>query len=189
MSFPITLKILPHIWSTLFLFSLKVAQQPKTSTHYIAYNIPNSGQANIISPFLTNNVELAEDVLPVTIQVRISGELNADNGRRKRNDRISIVGQLVHRVILWSSVLYYHSSMNGFRSDMIFRDRCEAWCNEQPADIGERLLEELPPCPPRVIQARFPNSGLVEDSGIGRILSNTFFHEGSNTCFRSREAR
>ena len=115
-------------------------------------------------------------VRPIAIQVRI-GEFSGDVQRRR-----PIVRLLVNRVTLWTPILYYMSSND-------LRLRCEAWCNEQPTDIGKNLLDELPPCPPRVTQARLFNSGFVEDSGINIIINRYVFHVGSETCFRSREAR
>ncbi len=138
----------------------------------LSSDLLNVGQANVVIPNLVTNNNMV--VRPVAIQVRI-GEFS---GGVKRRKRLSVV----NRVILWTTILY-------FVGGGALRLNCEAWCNEQPTDIGERLLDELPPCPPRVTQARLFNSGFKEDSGPSRFLSRYVFHIGSDTCFRSREAR
>ena len=55
--------------------------------------------------------------------------------------------------------------------------------------ILDELERESRSCPSLLSQARLPSSGLVEDSGISRLLSNRFFHNGTDTCFRTREPR
>ncbi len=143
----------------------------------LASGLPNVGQANVVIPILSVRTNNNMAVRPIAIQVRI-GDFSGDVLQQIR----PIVRLLVNRVTLWTPILYYMSSNN-------LRLRCEAWCNEQPTGIGKNLLDELPPCPPRVTQARLFNSGFVEDSGINIILSRYVFHIGSETCFRSREAR
>lgn len=146
-------------------------------------DITNDGshQTTIPSIFVDNSPN--EDVYPVAIQVTVSRQENMFESRRKRQSdgdgdgESSLVESLRGLAKQWTSVLYY--SISDF-----LRGRCTAWCDSQPDNIGEEILNSLPPCPPRVRQARSPNSGLVEDTGLSRILSNGFFHSGTNTCFR-----
>ncbi len=138
----------------------------------LASGLPNVGQEIVVIPNLVTNNNMV--VRPVAIQVRI-GEFSGDDVMQRKRP---IVRLLVNRVFLWTTILY-------FVGGGALRLSCEAWCNEQPTDIGERLLDELPPCPPRVTQAKLFNSGFVEDSGLSRLI----FHIESDTCFRSREVR
>ena len=143
--------------------------------------VPNDGslQTDIPSIFVDNNPMV--DVYPVAIQVTVSRQADMFDSRRKRQSDgsggSSLIESLRGVAKQWTSVLYY--SLSDF-----LKRRCDAWCATQPDNIGEEILNSLPPCPPLVQQARSPNNGFVEDTGLSRILSNTFFHSGTDTCFR-----
>ena len=145
----------------------------------LARGQPNRGEAEVSIPLLVDAIEgrqeIVQDILSVAVQVRVGGSLD-DTGSQ------SLIQQLQNRAVQWTSSLYYSLSNT-------FRQKCQDWCDMQPENIGEDIVRELTPCPPLVEQARLPNSGLVEDEGISRLLSNTFFHRGTETCFRSRRAR
>ncbi|XP_028415599.1 sushi domain-containing protein 2-like isoform X2 [Dendronephthya gigantea] len=61
---------------------------------------------------------------------------------------------------------------------------CRTWHGFQNRDKNKRLRDELPPCPPRVEQIEFDDRFKPDEAGF---LSG-FFHPGSTSCFRSREA-
>ena len=140
---------------------------------------PNRGEAAVSIPLLVEELEgrqqLVQDIVSVAVQVRVGGYLDETGSQ-------SLIQQLENRAVQWTSSLYYSLSDT-------FRQKCQDWCDTQPDNIGEDIVSELTPCPPLVQQARLPNSGLVEDQGISRLLSNTFFHRGTEICFRSRQAR
>ena len=139
---------------------------------------PNTGEATVSIPSLVDgNQLLIQDIQPVAIQVRV-GESQAD----PRFQSQTLIQQLEDKAKLWTAPLYYSLNNN-------FRQKCLDWWEMQPENIGEDIISELRACPPLVQRARRPNSGLVEDSGISRLRSNSFFHRGTTTCFRSREAR
>ncbi len=116
------------------------------------------------------DVEIAtftvEGVQPISIQIRI----DLGSVRRKRVPDLPSL----ENVILWSPTLYY--SM-----DDKLRSMCSEWADAQPADIGEQILGSVLPCAPTLEQARFPNSGLIEDTDIDIDL----YHKGTDVCFRT----
>jgi len=147
--------------------------------------LPNTGTAQFTAGRYN---QLALDVMSVALQVRVT--MPPIDSRRKR--AISgIVEQLSSVISRWSIALFYLpiiEELSGFQ-----RSQCQLWCDRQEDGIGQRILDELreagTPCPPLVLQARLQNSGLVEDTGFFTRLSNSFFHPGVETCFRSRQAR
>ena len=144
----------------------------------LAEGVENTGRRQVDIPLVfTAEDGLLIDIRPISFQVRLGQAHPLTNSRRKR-----IIETLRGVVRQWSTDIYYGISD-------ILRTQCEQWCATQPEDIGELILDELPPCPPELGQASLPNSGLVEDSGVGRSLSNRFFHRGTDTCFRTREPR
>ena len=83
------------------------------------------------------------------------------------------------------------------------RELCEAWSAVQPTNIGQEILNRLPPCPRRVTDVQAPNSGFSEEKFLSYIpiigtIQNyfgttlvddsfrTFFHPGTTSCFRQR---
>ena len=144
----------------------------------LARGFPNTGQATVKIPSLVDgDQQLIQDIQSVAIQVRV-GESQDDSGSQSQ----TLIQQLEDRAMLWIAPLFYSFNNN-------FRQKCLEWWEMQPDNIGEDIISELRACPPLVQRARNPNSGLVEDSGISRLRSNSFFHRGTTTCFRSREAR
>jgi len=58
------------------------------------------------------------------------------------------------------------------------RSKCKKWCDEQPPNIGQEILDRLPPCPPTVQQAHVDNRFQLDN----RLIR--FFHPGAENCFR-----
>ena len=90
---------------------------------------------------------------------------------------VVVAGVLVAAVAVWSTAAYY-SLGNCLRAS------CEQWSEEQPEGIGREISDRLPPCPPSLDLARAPGSGFIEDTGMLRLLTCSFFHRGADTCFR-----
>ena len=144
----------------------------------------NDGQAAVIIPEIFSQSTL-DEVRPMAMEVSIAstpnvGETSPPGGMPTEAPPTGISGALqnmVGEVKRWSSVTFYSDT------DRLLTP-CQRWCNDQPEGIGREILDRLPPCPRTVEQARSPNSGFREDSGIARFLSQNFFHRGADTCFR-----
>ena len=65
------------------------------------------------------------------------------------------------------------------------RTTCEEWCMNQDENIGQMILDELPPCPPRLNQASRENSGLERELQC----SVDIYHAGAEACFRGTQVR
>ena len=162
---------------SLFYFERRTGQLRYTL--HIMNNHANSGSATFSAPE-SNAGSLSEVISPVAVRVSVGRptQSNADSAfivnhlgssGTRGEDSLGVVSQ-------WTSTLYYF--------DRVPSNLCTQWSdNQQPTSIAE-IRSRLPPCPPRVDQARAPNSGLKEDSGYWIQKSNRFFHPGAATCFR-----
>lgn len=132
-------------------------------------NQENNGRA-VFSAEAIGSDGLELDVYPVAVRISVAGPSQA-------TEQSSILNRLSGIVAQWTSTLYYALSMR-------LETLCIRWCATQRTGIGESIRNRLPPCPPRVDQARTPNSGFTEDSGFWTQQTNRFFHPDAATCFR-----
>lgn len=152
--------------------------------HDFVENLPNSGNAFFPVPTSTD-IELDENnVYEVSVRISISRPNRL--GGTTEEAETSLIETLSGRVAQWTSTIYYAHGVNNIaaRLGITLERRCIDWCRDQPEGIGETILNRLPPCPPRVDQARAPNSGFAEDLGYWTRQSNRFFHPEAATCFR-----
>ncbi len=164
----------------LVLFNMHTGEWVEVPNGIVNPSQENTGQAEVEINIVSDNNELINDVRPVAIQVKIDSASTV-----MRQKRVAPLLLSLGRVIRWGKIIYYSLSNT-------LRTLCNSWCDSEPENIGQIILDELArfaPCAPRVEQARSPNSGLVEDTGISRVLSNYLFHRGTETCFRSERAR
>lgn len=133
----------------------------------------NNGMAMF---FVPENNEVTPNVYPVAVRISV--------GRSRPLQPMEIIDRLgrseegaMGAVAQWTSTLYYAVSLG-------LEELCRRWSQSQPTDIGETIRTRLPPCPPRVDQARAPNSGFKEELGYWTQKANSFFHPGAATCFR-----
>lgn len=160
----------------------------------VAHSLPNNGRAfinnipAIVSGNMGNNIigdiGSNDELFPVAVEVVVAtaprvGDtpLTTDERKRRQVGEENLLSRVVGAVRRWSTMIFYSASN-------ALLQPCQSWCDDQPDNIGEELLSRLPPCPPRVEQARAQNSGFKEDSGVARFLSRNFFHRGADTCFR-----
>ena len=133
----------------------------------LATNVPNSGERSVTIMADNNHLSNINTVVcQVAIQITV--------GRAASN--MGSIG-------IWSGRAYM-----ALLSEL--RKRCEAWCESQPANIGQEILDRLPPCPPTV-QRAVEDSRFQEETLSSRIYatmfddqSRNFFHEGAASCFR-----
>ena len=133
---------------------------------FLARDAPNSGNFNaIISDFkdLPSNVN---SVVPVLFQVAT---------------QLSFKGQTTYPPVYskWSLTIYIE-----FNDSKL---SCEVWLSSEDPSIGNRLLQQLPPCPRTLAQANLVNSGFDRD--IIHPLFLEFYHSKSQVCFRQRNVQ
>ena len=156
---------------TLYRFQLDADNQVQFSYFlHVMRDHTNNGTALFTAP---ESNESGGNIYPVVIRVSVGTPTSASNS--ETSSMISRFGRSGDSVAQWTSTMYYLDSLR-------FQTMCTDWSRNQ--EIGEAVRNRLPPCPPRIDQARAPNSGLSEDSGYWIEKSNRFFHPMAATCFR-----
>ena len=113
------------------------------------------------------------DACPVAIAIEVSGSAVA-----KRDAIGDIISRLIGAVRLWARVIYAVARL--FISSVL-TSLCQEWCDSQPDNIGQDLLDRLPPCPPTVQRAQLDNRFRLDNRFI------EFFHPGAENCFRQED--
>ena len=166
-------------------------------------DLPNNGIATVRIPRILEEYNTFESAIsPVVIQVSLSANSTCETRLVKRG----ILSNLLRRLGRFGLRTIRNSPMRFLRKlvrQAVQRVLCEAWSIGQPPNIGQEILNRLPPCPRRVRDARAPNSGFTEERFsshipiIGTIQNylgttlvddsfRTFFHPGTSSCFRQR---
>ena len=161
--------------------------------------LPNNGIADVRIP----SIQLEENVVETSISpVIIQVALNASSTRTKRgafNNFLEKLGRFALKTIKNSPMRF----LKKLARQAVQRALCEIWGALQPPNIGQEILNRLPPCPRRVRDARRPNSGFTEErfsslvpivgavqNYLGTTLVDdafrTYFHPGTASCFRQR---
>ena len=173
----------------------------KTAT--LETGLPNNGVANVRIPSYSIQVEednatVESSLSPVIIQVA----LNASSTRTKRGvftNFLAKLGRFALKTIKNSPMRFLYKLARQAAQRVL----CEIWGALQPRNIGQEILNRLPPCPRRIRDARAPNSGFTEERFsslvpiVGRVQNyfgttliddafRTFFHPGTANCFRQR---
>ena len=144
------------------LYQLNIESESYTFTMKLASDIPNTGIYEITIP----SIDQSENFIAGVIGVSLSEQYTSRSSRSVTN----IVFNLLKRAPNFG-LAYVATSLAA-------RAICSAWCSSEPNDIGEMLLERLPPCPP-VRNAALNDPDFSDESfGLG------FFHPGASSCFR-----
>ena len=150
-----------------------------SSPHVLKKAINNTGSNEVEIPILRKTEIPAA---PVAIKV---GEAMDPSSRRKRRavDDSQLGG-------VWSGIFFSTAAPNNF---FFPRRSCDSWSLEEGDDIGPALLANVLPCPPRLEQARLPNSGLVEVNFDSVFRSSNYnkqyqlyLHGNTSICFQQR---
>lgn len=164
---------------TLYRFQLDADNQVQFSYFlHVMRDHTNSGTALFTAP---ESNESGGNIYPVIIRISVGRPMSISNPEVSSmisSFGRSVEGNALGSVAQWTSTMYY---MDSPRINML----CNQWSMDQEDErIGDIVRNRLPPCPPRIDQARAPNSGLSEDSGYWIQKSNRFFHPTAATCFR-----
>lgn len=140
-----------------------------TEISQLVTNMSNIGHANVTLPTLhvyhNNSVYLV-----IAFQVRFSQLLSPTN---RSYDLLRIPAGI------WSRESYYsYEEDDGSVSGFSARERCIAWASFAHARLVERMqIDDLPPCPCNLEQAKAPNSG------FHRVRHEEFFNPGVTVCY------
>ena len=162
----------------------------------VGTNLTNNGRAEVKTPEIEVLDSVNNSVSPVVVQVSVSSVSTSVNNKKTSN-LLKKLGRLARRILKNSAVRY----LKKLPRQAAQRFLCEAWSRLQPDNIGQEILNRLPPCPPTIAGARAPNSGLKEErfsssiqvAGKVQNFFNTtivddkfreFFHPGTSSCFR-----
>lgn len=150
-----------------------------SSPHVLKKAIDNTGSNEVEIPILRNTKVPAA---PVAIKV---GEAMESSSRRKRRavDDSQLGG-------VWSGVYFSAAARQNF---FFRRTTCASWSKKEGEEIGPALLATVLPCPPRLEQARLPNSGLIEVNFDSVFRSSNYnkqyqlyLHSNTSVCFQQR---
>ena len=160
-------------------------------------DLPNNGVANVRIPSIQEQDTLERSISPVIIRVGLSANSTSETRLVKRGIVSNLLGKLGRfalRTIRNAPMRF----LKKLACQAVQQLLCEAWSLLQPPNIGQEILDRLPPCPRRVRDADAPNSGFVEEKNssiipipgyIGTLADDAFrqfFHPGTTSCYRQR---
>ena len=145
------------------LYQLDLASENYTFIMKLASDIPNNGSSEITIPSLDWPENFTAGVIGISLS-------ESSASRSTRSTVSSAVLRLLTRAPKFG-LAYVATSLAA-------RLICSAWCSSQPKDIGEMILDRLPPCPP--VRAAALNDPDFDEENF--LLS--FYHRGASSCFR-----
>ena len=169
-------EIVPHFDAGSYRVDVTIHIQDLQSGEWMMYehlveDVSNSGRLdNIKLPTFSNLPSNVSSVIPIALQV--AARLDGARLKSKRQTSFPAI------YAKWSLTLYIQTD---------FKVSCEEWLNSENPSIGNRLLQQLPPCPRTLAQANLVNSGFDKDNIHPLFLE--FFHSKSQVCFRQRNVR
>ena len=168
-------------------------------------DLTNNGSAEVsISDIETIEIGAVENLdssaSPVVVQVSVSSASTSAMATSKRQTASNVLrklGRFALRTLKNSPVRY----LRKLARQAAQRILCETWSFLEPENIGQEILDRLPPCPPTSVGARAPNSGFREErlSSSIRVVGQVqnffdttiiddkfreFFHPRTSSCFR-----
>ena len=170
-------------------------------------DLANNGSAEVRIPEIeTIEIGIVENidssVSPVVVQVSVSSVSTSAMATSKRQTASNVLRKLGRFALrtLKNSAVRYLRKLAG-QANLGQRFLCVAWNVSEPENIGQEILERLPPCPRTVRNARAPNSGFKEErlSSSIRVVGQVqnffgttiiddkfreFFHPNTSSCFR-----
>ena len=165
-------------------------------------DLDNNGYAEVMIPDIEAVDDFDSSVSLVVVQVSVSSASTSviDNEISKRgiaSNLLTKLGRFALRTLKNSPVRY----LKKLARQAVQRILCESWGLLQPDNIGQEILDRLPPCPRTAAGARAQNSGFREERlsslvpVIGQVQNffgttivddkvREFFHPGTSSCFR-----
>ena len=147
----------------IYLYRLDLMSENYTRIEKLVSDIPNTGMYEITLPLVNLPDAFAAGLIGVSLSEQFTS-------RSTRNALSNAVLGLLRRASNFG-LIYVGGSLAA-------RALCAAWLLTEPDDIGEKILDRLPPCPP-VRNAALNDPDFTEENFL---LS--FFHPGASSCFR-----
>ena len=150
-----------------------------SSPHVLKKAINNTGSNEVDIPILRNT-----DVPAAPVAIKVEEAMNSSSRRKRRTaDDSQLAG-------VWSGIFFSAAA----RQNYIYRrTTCTSWSEKEGEEIGPALLATVLPCPPRLEQARLPNSGLIEVNFDSVFRSSNYnkqyqlyLHSNTDVCFQQR---
>lgn len=165
-------------------------------------DLPNNGTASVRIPGVQAEETLEGSISPVIIRVGLSTNSTSETRLAKRGTASNLLrklGRFALRTVRNAPMRFLKKLVRQAAQRVL----CEAWSFLQPQNIGQEILDRLPPCPRRSRDADTQNSGFSEEKIsslvpiIGRVQDyfgsqlvddafRQFFHPGTTSCFRQR---
>ena len=144
-----------------------------TKSVSLASDIPNTGTADIPVPSVGETETLEDSISPIVVRVGISNNTLTENlNTRKRNagSILGALGRFALRTVRYAAVRYLKKLARQAAQRLL----CEAWSSLQTPNIGQDILNRLPPCPTRIRDIHSPTSGFVEErlSSISPVIGD-----------------
>ena len=147
----------------IYLYVLDLMSEDFSMIEIIASNIPNTGMFEITLPL----VDLPDNFTSGRIGVSLSEQFPS---RSTRNAIPNSVRTLLIRACK-CALIYLGVSLTA-------RALCAAWRLTEPDNIGQTILDRLPPCPPSKDEAEKDPNFRDESFAL------SFFHPDASSCFR-----
>ena len=145
----------------------------------LASNIPNSGNISVTLPSVPS-INKTEFGLQLSM-LKISVSSSSDSFVSRRSASESSTAILLTKYKKWGKLLV----IGYLKYSIAARVLCEVWHSETPS-VDQR---QLPPCPCRKDQALRDDRYDKETGDLADFLRKTFFHRGSESCFRQATVR
>ena len=144
------------------LYQLNFESESYTFTMKLASDIPNNGIHEIKIPSIDQSQSFTAGLIGISLSEQFTS--------RSSRNVLSSVYSLLKKSPKFG-LAYVATSLAA-------RAICSEWCSSEPNDIGETLLNRLPPCPP-LRDAALNDPDFSEENFL---LS--FYHPGASSCFR-----
>lgn len=159
---------LPNTYSVdIDLLEMNMATGGWSKLMTLASDIPNTGLSNVRIPNVRETETVEDSISLVVVQVGISNN-TLNQATQKRNVESGIfrrLGRFALKTLINAPVRYLARTV-------LQRISCEAWGLLQPPNVGQDILNRLPPCPTRIRDIRTPTSGFTEEriSSISPVI-------------------
>ena len=151
------------------LYQLNLASESYTFMQNLATDVPNTGTYEITIPSIDQSENFTAGVIGISVSEQFSFSERFST-RSTSNAFAQLAFGLLRRATKFG-LAYVATSLAA-------RGICSAWCSSESSNIGNTLLDRLPPCPP-VRSAALNDPDFTEEN-----FFLSFFHPGASSCFR-----
>ena len=147
----------------IYLYRLDLLSENYVLLENIASDIPNTGMYEITLPLVNLPDAFAAGLFGVSLSEQFT---SASTGNAIPDDVLDLI-----RKASKFGLIYVGSSVAS-------RGICAAWHLTESDDIGETILDRLPPCPP------IRDAALNDPDYIEQNFLLSFYHPGASSCFQ-----